>query len=717
MRETAEQRVYEFEDFRLDAEHLLLSRGGEQLKLTPKVVETLLVLIKHDGEVVTKDELMSSLWPNTVVEESNLSQNLYLLRRALGINKDGQPFVETLRRRGYRFCGDIAYTQPYAENGSKPRPIQISRVDNIYSVADWNRESPPSTRSGRSNWRLAAAFAVGAILLIAGGFALFRGSARTNTSAPAFEIRGVERLTTSGQTKQAAVSPDGRYLAHVTETSAGMNLWLRQVSSSVDVPIAGPFSSEIVWIDFGPDGDSLYYLSLDRDKGDTELYRVPILGGPPVLAVYDTGPVGFSPDGTSIAFVRIYGNESRLIVAAIDGKNERFVASKSEPEGFTMFWNAPSWSPDGRSIAIPARLRDETGSYQTVVAVNAADGTEKKLTDTRWDHVGQARWNSDSVLITGSETATSPSQIWRISAADGVATRITQDLNDYSSLTLTSDGKRLSAIQEQVLSHLNVGEKQIAAEVGSISELTWLPDGRIAYISAAGGEIWTVNADGTNARPLTSGAEASAGLTVSPDGRRIVFSSARSGKPNLWSVGPDGSELTRLTTGDNESYPQFTPDGRWIVFQRGGIDPRIWRMPSDCGDPVQLSEHDAARPAISVDGKLIAYKYLDSGFERSRWSIGIISIDGGPQLMRFDIPPGVTERYLRFTPDNSAVAFPNTVDGTSGLWIQLLTSGSVAKRLTDLGRPNILAFDWSRDGNGLVTVTTSVTRDAVMMKR
>ena len=93
--------VYEFEDFRLDAAHLMLSRcGGEEISLTPKVVETLLALVERSGEIVSKDELMNRLWANAFVEESNLVQNIYVLRKTLGETAGGKPLIETLRRRG-----------------------------------------------------------------------------------------------------------------------------------------------------------------------------------------------------------------------------------------------------------------------------------------------------------------------------------------------------------------------------------------------------------------------------------------------------------------------------------------------------------------------------------------------------------------------------------------------------------------------------------------
>ena len=98
---------YEFEDFHLDAAHRLLFRNGQEIALAPKVVETLLALVARHGEILSKDELMQIVWAESVVEEGNLSQNLYLLRKILKETATGKPLIETLRRRGYRFNGDV----------------------------------------------------------------------------------------------------------------------------------------------------------------------------------------------------------------------------------------------------------------------------------------------------------------------------------------------------------------------------------------------------------------------------------------------------------------------------------------------------------------------------------------------------------------------------------------------------------------------------------
>ena len=94
--------IYEFEDFRLDAASLMLYRGEEEISLAPKAARTLLTLIERRGEILGKDELMETIWNDSIVEEANLTQYVHILRKTLGASANGRPLIETLRRRGYR---------------------------------------------------------------------------------------------------------------------------------------------------------------------------------------------------------------------------------------------------------------------------------------------------------------------------------------------------------------------------------------------------------------------------------------------------------------------------------------------------------------------------------------------------------------------------------------------------------------------------------------
>jgi DNA-binding winged helix-turn-helix (wHTH) protein len=98
---------YEFGPFRLDAGARLLLREGEPVPLTPKAVETLIALVESGGQMVSREELLKRVWPDTYVEENNLSVSVSMLRKALGQTAEGRPYIETLPRRGYRFAAEV----------------------------------------------------------------------------------------------------------------------------------------------------------------------------------------------------------------------------------------------------------------------------------------------------------------------------------------------------------------------------------------------------------------------------------------------------------------------------------------------------------------------------------------------------------------------------------------------------------------------------------
>ena len=284
--------------------------------------------------------------------------------------------------------------------------------------------------------------------------------------------------------------------------------------------------------------------------------------------------------------------------------------------------------------------------------------------------------------------------------------------------------KTLAVVQNHTVSNIwTVGEdtssaKQIISEAGWLNELIWLPDGRLAYTSNAGGssDVWTMNADGSNVRQLTVGANARLGLAVTVDGKQFIFAAERDGKYNLWRMNIDGSALERITNGDGELYPQCTPDGRWIVYQSGGNYPTLRKMPIDGGEPTVITKTTASRPSISPDGKFVAYHYLDSSFERSRWGIGISSLEDGKRIKRFDFPSTVVERLVKWTRDGNGIAFLNSPGGVHNIWIQPIDGGA-AKPLTDFTSDNIIAFNWNGDGSQLGVIRAVETSDVLLINR
>src|SRR5262245_32850919 len=128
----ATEHLYRFGPFRLDVGGRLLWRGDEIVAMTPKAVDALQVLVEAGGAVVSKDELLARVWPDTFVEEANLSHQIYRIREALGEQADGAKYIETVPRRGYRFVarvdGEAAPATSAVADGSAPAPAELPAV-------------------------------------------------------------------------------------------------------------------------------------------------------------------------------------------------------------------------------------------------------------------------------------------------------------------------------------------------------------------------------------------------------------------------------------------------------------------------------------------------------------------------------------------------------------------------------------------------------------
>jgi DNA-binding winged helix-turn-helix (wHTH) protein len=109
------KRFYVFGVFRIDVTERILFGEKGVVSLTPKAFDTLLVLVQNSGHVLSKDELMGLVWPDSFVEENNLAQNISALRKALGETGGGQKFIETVTKRGYRFIGNVRESLGRAE--------------------------------------------------------------------------------------------------------------------------------------------------------------------------------------------------------------------------------------------------------------------------------------------------------------------------------------------------------------------------------------------------------------------------------------------------------------------------------------------------------------------------------------------------------------------------------------------------------------------------
>jgi pimeloyl-ACP methyl ester carboxylesterase/DNA-binding winged helix-turn-helix (wHTH) protein len=134
---------YLFDSFRVDVNERLLFKDNREVSLTPKVFDTLLVLLENSSHVMTKKELMQQVWPDSFVEENNLAQNISILRKALGKTLEGEQYIQTAPKRGYRFVGDVRATGGDDDRAIDVLPREVKQLEQ-------GLQRPPETMYARS---------------------------------------------------------------------------------------------------------------------------------------------------------------------------------------------------------------------------------------------------------------------------------------------------------------------------------------------------------------------------------------------------------------------------------------------------------------------------------------------------------------------------------------------------------------------------------------
>jgi serine/threonine protein kinase/Tol biopolymer transport system component len=596
------------------------------------------------------------------------------------------------------------------------------------SVASASAQVPARPENG-SKKLLAITLAV--VLAAAAAFGIYKFASRASKpAAAAFQSIHLTRLTNTGKSRVAAISPDGKYVVHVIEDAGKQSLWVRQVTTANNVQIVPPAEVVYFGMTFSSDGNYVYYVTAGKNETQAVLYQVPVLGGPPRKLVEDIDdPVTLSPDGAQIAFARFAPGKGAddLTVAKADGSDQRVVASRKLPARDATSWfglsAGPSWSPDGQTIA--TLVLEGMGAAQwSLVGVPAAGGAEKTISSNRWSSSGRVAWLGDGsglVLDASDQSSSLLPQLWYVAYPSGEARRITNDLNRYFGVSLTADSSALVTVLSEVSSSIWAAPEGDAAAVRRLTSgsetaeglagVAPLPNGGVLYTSHASGhrDIWSMGADGSSPVPLTMNAGDNIQPAVSPDGRTVVFSSDRNGRFNIWSMNVDGSSPKQLTDGGSDSNPRITRDGKWLLYEslRNGRL-RVWKQPLAGGTSQPLIERTITDPIISPDGKWLAIYALDEAVER--FEIAYMPIEGGePTKVSYlvDTPFG-------WSPDSKSVLYVDNRNGVSNLMSQTL-DGRPPKQVTNFTDGTIFNFAWSADGKQLFLARGSVNSDAVLI--
>jgi DNA-binding winged helix-turn-helix (wHTH) protein/Tol biopolymer transport system component len=764
--------IFVFDQFRLDAEKLMLYREGEEVLIPAKVAKTLAVLVENAGSILSKDEFIDRVWEDSIVEESNLTQYLYLLRKTLGTMPDGRPYIETLRRRGYRFNGEVRRDQPLPgpvfQEAVNSAPAAhaggVQREGNVLRVVDWRpseeiaepvelasetetvsaaetaparASSAPASSPTTSHVRRFIVAAAALILACAGGALLWPYVIPAASVAESQKELEVIRLTNGSNPVGATISPDGNFFVYSENEGEVSRMFLQQTGQSSRIELekltGKLFGAKAVF----PDQQSLLYVAFDPKTSIASAYRIPTMGGASVKVVDDVyGAVSISPDGKEIAFVRrnAKANDTSLIVAASDGRAERILLQRKGP---TLLSTSSPWSPDGKLILfgeVDVSDKGGRGATNSLYTIDVATGRTAPFSQEKWANVLLMTWFPDAsgIVLIGTRAddsySTRRDQVYFVSYPDGISRRVTNDGNrhDPDSLSVTRNGEILAvpATRSAQVWTLNADGNATGAVqrtrglADGRAGLAGLPNGRFSYLARTADEIniMVSDADGARVRQLATGFEYVEELRADPLGRFLILSTVKDNKNHLFRLDTEGGGVRQLTEGDtSEIDSTVSPDGKYVAYDSASIvdgapNFAIKRVPAEGGDPVTIRSKGCFIPTYSPDGSMLTCIRSDKP------EIEIISASDGSLIQAFKIPVASEWNFgIGWTADGSGLVYIVTENGISNLEVQPRDGGK-PRRLTNFTSGSIYRYAFSPDSSKLYLSRGYPTKDVILIR-
>lgn len=727
-KELKSKGFYVFADFRLDLGERQLFREGSPVPLPPKVFETLLALVEDAGHILEKEELMARLWPDTFVEENNLNKNVSLLRKTLGSGEAA--FIETIPRRGYRFTAPVTFV-PGPDSNPPERteaPVEDTTVAPI----------PLKKRSFPVAWSVAASAL--AVAMIFGVMAFRRPRAfPAVAAAPSQQVtRTVQMTTWNGLDVYPSLSPDGNTVAYTSDHDGTFDVYVRQTAPG-GREVRLTTGEDAFQPDWSPDGKFIAFYSRSK-RG---IWIVPAFGGVARQATTFGSRPKWSPDGTLIAFqtdgLTDFGPgafgampPSTLWLVPTGGGAPKQITRPGQPVGGH---GIHAWFPDGKRLVFIAHDFGRATLWTMTIDGEAphrllADGPALLdpvvAPDGRAIYFVGASVSKNFTIMkvpVAPETGETVGPPEEITVTGAVAAR---------NLTISRDGRRLvyaglwfsSEIYSVPVSESTgeaTGEPRALTGDRSFRKTfpAFSPDGsKVAYsaiVTGQNGDVWVVDADGKNPRPVTTAPEPDglpmwlpggdgiahmslrngrAGLfatrlsdgsesllamdsrmidasvlRMSPDGRHLLFNVPKDGATNLW-LGELGGGPPRQLTNDPElaGFGCWSPDGKYIAFEmKRGEDAHVAIIPSEGGTPVQLTNErgQSWTGSFSPDGSKIVF----AGLRGTVWNLRWVSRDGTRtgQITRH-VKANAFVRYPVWSPRGNQIVY-EYAETTGNLWM------------------------------------------------
>jgi serine/threonine protein kinase len=581
------------------------------------------------------------------------------------------------------------------------------------------------------------------LLVVPGGFVLYRLLSRPSS----IDTRNISirRLTDDGDVSfgNATISPDGKWIAYVRR-QAERSLRVKQISSGSEITVVpaepGFFSPPA----FSIDGNLLYYGHTDMDNptkwvsNNVRVYAVPSLGGSARRIVDDSGGrVTFSPDGKRIAFRRLLigGNgEDQLLVANADGSEELVIFAGKQLNGpGSSIVTDPSWSATGNLICIDSRSQDGKKHRDSLLVLSPQGKVFKELPLPPSMFVSAVSWLPDAsgIFFAGQERATRyRNQLYFQPFPSGQLLRITNDLDDYGSPSLTSDGKYLIVTQRRVISTIFVGDvphnfggtpdwkwHPVSSELGAGETLSWLGDGRLLQTDSFY-RAFVSSSDGRNRTRLFDESDVVLGPVGCGSADTIVISKdPGTGDGHLWRMNISTAESKQLTFGLSELSYDCTPDGRWVVYIAPGPSDsalHLFKLPIEGGTPTELAHGAIWDLKVSPDGRYGAFFRVDGQGQNAKTKLVLQDLSGDSSQVEIPAPP--FGNSTGWTPDGHALTYLLLEGRNRNLYMQPVAGGKPVLLLHFDDEPVAIgAYGFSADGKKIAITRSSTNGIDVVM--
>ena len=568
------------------------------------------------------------------------------------------------------------------------------------SSATTTAKSVPQPKSRRAwlPWVIAAALLVGIAV-----WEMFRPEA-----APANPLEKAHfTRVTDFESVEAAISPDGKFVAFISDHDGPFDVWLTQVGSGRAVNLtqgkAGPLPGPLRSVGFSGDGSEIWI-----GGGDVGMRPrlLPLTGGTPHNFLgEETVNLAWSPDGERIVY-HTFGSGDPMFVADRSGANARLIFQE-RPGLHNHF---PAWSPDGRWIyfshGTPATKEMD------LWRIDPAGGKPERLTQRNTDVAYPTPVGNRTVFYVARDEDGSGPWLWAFDLKRRDSRRASVGLEQYTSVQANADGRKLVAtISNPIAGLWTVPILDRVAEERDVKPFT-VPTARALAPRFSGSSLFYLSSLGTGdglwrlrdgkVTEIWKGADGAVLETpaVSPDGGRVAIVLRRSGKHQLHILSSDGAELQPIAEG---MVPQgsscWSPDGKWIVT--GGSDAAgsgLFKIPLDGGSPVRLASGSALNPVWSPDGSLIVYAGTNV---RTFAPLLAVRPDGTSVKLPDIILRRLGER-VRFLPDGKSLIYMGGVLASQDFWLLELASmkSRLLTRLQNLAA--MRTFDVTSDGKQIV---------------